>query len=52
MKDETLNNELLDSDEPVEPCSCFIGCKYDCKGECGCQHCADAYADFLSMREE
>jgi len=28
------------------PCTCTNECTYDCKGECGCEACRQAYQDF------
>lgn len=30
------------------PCTCLTDCAPDCKGECGCEACRTAYADFMS----
>jgi hypothetical protein len=32
------------------PCTCKETCPYDCKGQCGCLACHDAYGDFLSSQ--
>jgi len=38
--------------EPGErgtPCTCAESCPYDCKGQCGCEACHEAYGDFVSL---
>ena len=30
------------------PCICTEECPADCKGQCGCEACSNAYSDFLS----
>lgn len=30
-------------------CKCKSDCRYDCKGECGCEKCHNDYSDFLSF---
>ena len=30
-------------------CTCKFSCDYDCKGECGCEHCEEQWQDYLSM---
>ena len=32
-----------------KPCTCPVTCGDACKGECGCEACRTAYADFLSV---
>ena len=34
--------------QPGTPCTCKDTCPYDCKGQCGCEACHEAYGDFLS----
>lgn len=48
MTKNEYDNELLDPSEVVTPCECFASCPYDCKGQCGCLGCANAWSDFLS----
>jgi hypothetical protein len=31
------------------PCTCDEECPFDCKGQCGCEACHEAYGDFLSL---
>ena len=35
-----------DSNAPF--CTCSPSCPADCKGQCECEACSDAYGDFLS----
>jgi len=30
-------------------CTCTKDCPLNCKGECGCEKCRQAYQDFLSL---
>lgn len=30
------------------PCTCPLGCAYNCKGGCGCRACSACYGDFLA----
>jgi hypothetical protein len=36
------------NDEDGTPCTCKVTCPYNCKGQCGCEACSEAYGDFLS----
>ena len=40
---------VYDAKYAVKSCTCKDDCPFNCKGECGCEHCRRAYADFLSM---
>lgn len=35
-------------DERGTPCTCEDNCPHDCKGQCGCHACCEAYGDFMS----
>jgi hypothetical protein len=41
-------NNVEDGDRGT-PCTCKPSCPRDCKGECGCPACGEAYGDYLSM---
>lgn len=41
-----LNKEIIFYDENV--CTCKDTCSFNCKGECGCKACQEAYADYLT----
>lgn len=36
------------TNEDGDVCTCKTTCTLGCKGECGCEYCHKAYADFLS----
>lgn len=35
-----------------EPCTCKPDCDFNCRGNCNCEACALAYADYLSARDD
>ena len=37
-----------ESTDDENECTCKEDCPSDCKGQCGCKKCHDAYQDFLS----
>lgn len=40
--------EIRNEEHRHPSCTCTEDCPIDCKGECGCEYCKQAYADFLS----
>jgi hypothetical protein len=40
--------DCLEYGYEVAYCTCLISCPRNCKGQCGCKKCHNAYQDFLS----
>ena len=40
--------EFVDYDADRPTCTCTEACPVDCKGECGCERCDEAWNDFLA----